>query len=650
MASPTATAGGAPPTIAYLVVRAKRQPQVIRQLGGGAAAWVRRIEDLARCRCSTELRPLFVDFDSGRLVTADSPQPLQPGALAQGRAVVLLANTAFFLGHDPCLEGPTAAALAGRVVVLAGRHGEGAVAAAVPHGALGSAGFVEVVRHLAALWHERPDPAALRAAGAELVGTGWPARANSPTASALSHPEPRCGPFAPAALNTALAELMDAPATTGPVSTSSAALRTALLAQRERSAVPWVFNALVNHIEYRNGFPVLESFPPEVHLALTGACNIECGFCSYAHDKAYFEYVAAEQVRRLDFLCHAHTLRLSSGLGEPTLNPHLPAIVRDQAERHPQLVLNLFTNGLALQRKGLIDALVHNVTWINVSVNNAGRETFAEMCGRDLFDRLCANLRRLRDAKLARNTAFPVVHGSMVLTTRSVADLPRMPALARSLGIDRFTAFPFASLQTDCRYGAPETLSQCRELYDALYDETLREAEKHRVSLEIPPPSGGKRLAFGLEVRPLYDFANIAEHPNPAALLVDDLDYEPLPRPNCPQIWHTASIGARFRVHRGTASHFLYPCLGPLCTVDFSDRLGFGFPDAAGFRALWNHNVFYRLRLAQRLPNLSAVCDACRGCDTRDPGTFAGLEAHLEPWRPEPVLVEAPQLIGRISR
>jgi hypothetical protein len=103
-------------------------------------------------------------------------------------------------------------------------------------------------------------------------------------------------------------------------------------------------------------------------------------------------------------------------------------------------------------------------------------------------------------------------------------------------------------------------------------------------------------------------------------------------------------------VHAGTTSHFLYPCLGPLCTVDYSQELAFDFPGAAGFLALWNHPIFIKLRTAQRVAGLSPVCDMCRGCDTRHPESFGKLNTLLAALRPHPELIPAPQLIGRISR
>jgi hypothetical protein len=38
---------------------------------------------------------------------------------------------------------------------------------------------------------------------------------------------------------------------------------------------------------------------------------------------------------------------------------------------------------------------------------------------------------------------------------------------------------------------------------------TVREAAKHGISLEIPLPGDRKRLAFGMEARPLHDFAGV---------------------------------------------------------------------------------------------------------------------------------------------
>src|SRR5262249_25864157 len=281
-----------------------------------------------------------------------------------------------------------------------------------------------------------------------------------------------------------------------------------------------------------------------------------------------------------------------------------------------------------LQRHGLIAALVNNTAWINVSLNAATRETWKDLCAKDLFERLCRGLTALHEAKHARGAVLPLVFGSMVLTARNLHELPRMPELCRSLGVDRFTGIPFLSYgyAVANRYGAEESFHHCRDQYDLLYDRTIAEARAHRISIELPLPEGEKRAAFGVEVRRFHDFAGVEEKPHPLDVLVAGLDYEGESRQACGDLWPIAYIGSANRTQvSATASHYLYPCLGPLGTVDLTTRTPFDFPDARGFLAFWNQPLLRRLRTAQRTPGVSRVCDACRTMDSRDPANFAAL-------------------------
>src|SRR5262249_19848370 len=228
---------------------------------------------------------------------------------------------------------------------------------------------------------------------------------------------------------------------------------------------------------------------------------------------------------------------------------------------------------------GLIDALVHRTWWVNVSLNAATRATWEELCQKDLFDRLVDNLKALQQAKRSRGAVQPLVYGSMVLTSKNVHELPRMPAFCRALGIDRFTGIPFYAYSYDYanRYGAGETFHRCRDGYEAVYAETVREAERHRVTLEIPLPRDRKQTQFGLEVRSLYDFAGIEEYPDRLSGLVDHLDYGQDSGSNCPEIWKGGYIGSTDRRQLTTGTHYMYPCLGPLASVDHSPQTTFDF-------------------------------------------------------------------------
>jgi MoaA/NifB/PqqE/SkfB family radical SAM enzyme len=456
-------------------------------------------------------------------------------------------------------------------------------------------------------------------------GPAWVGR--SPALQGVSGVRHPRLPEAPCYVNAAFREVLWAPQDRREVAGDPLQMARVLLAQREASRVPWIFNTLLCDVEHRLGTVEPTGYPPEVHLSLTGGCNIECRFCGYTHDEARFDLVTPEQVGRLDFLRHLRAFRLNSSLGEPTLNKHLPAIIEGVSGRHPHLVLNLFTNGVTLDRPGVQDALVGRVRWISASLNAATRESWKELCKVDLFDKVCGNLRSLHRAKREKRTLWPLVFGSMVLTRANLSELPAMPALCRELGVDRFTGFPyFAMGYTGEKLGADMTLEACREEYDALYWETLREAEAHAVSLEIPLPRELKRTDFGLEARPLHDFAGVETNEWTLGRFVGNLRFDQPPGAHCPFLWRQAAAGSLTRVHHAQQeSHSLVPCLGPLCRVDLSGAAPFRFPDGAGFQRLWGNPVFEELRRGQHQPGRVPVCDACRGGDSRDPARFALL-------------------------
>ena len=440
-------------------------------------------------------------------------------------------------------------------------------------------------------------------------------------------------PVSPYYLNKALLELLFFPVDTAQINGSPERMRQALLAQREHSTVPWIFNLLINQIEYRMGKVVTDSFPPEVHLSMTGRCNIECHFCSYTHDKAQDDHVGIVQIQNLDFLEHLHTVRLSSGLGEPTINPNLGAIVKYLATEFPHIDINFSTNGVALNSNGILEQLINKVTYVNISLNAATRQTWRLLCRRDLFDRVCSNLKHLQRYKQKTGALFPLVYGSMVLATTNIRELPNMPELCRSLGIDRFTGIPFFAFkynQLD-KYGSADTFHQCYNEYERLYEKTIEEARRHRVSVEIPVPQNKKRVRFGVEVRNFYDFAGIEEPPSGLDTLIDDLRYEGSDSKACPDIWKIAYItNTRIDSFNRAATHYLYPCLGPLSAMDFSMKTPFHFPACDVFLPLWNSPLYKGLRRAQAVPGISRICDLCRKIDSRDPSHFKKLEGLLD--------------------
>jgi molybdenum cofactor biosynthesis enzyme MoaA len=563
-----------------------------------------------------------VGGEGGRVRRLDDGRPVQPERIG-GSGVHVLANASFLLQDVPPFPALAAQAARRAIAVCATPGSSDAHALAWTPGRLNGR---ELRGALAALAATAGDPAAQRAMdgfGERPLAPDGSTQGPSQAPGVIDAPVARRPSEAPVHLNTALAELLAHPG-------DGAGVLGTLLARRAASAVPWIFNSLANQIEYQEGAVEVASFPPEVHLSLTGTCNLECRFCAYTHDNALRAFTDAQRVERLDFLRHVRILRLSSGLGEPTLDRHLPDIVRLLNARFPQLALNFFTNAVALHRPGLIDALVGGVAWINVSLNAASAASWQVQHQADHFERVCDNLLALRDAKRAAGRLQPLVFASIVLNGRNLDDLPRLPALCRRLGVDRLSAFPYAALGYDSTahtFGPQDTLERWRERYDALHGETLDEARRHGVSVELPVPAGGKAVRFGLEVRRLDDFAGVERNEWPLAALAQALHGRPPAVERCAFPWRIGCIGSTHRGSRAQAeSHYMYPCIGPLSSADLSAATAFRFPDEAGMAALWNNPVFRHLRTAQSRRGVSPVCDHCRHHDSRDPGEFPALE------------------------
>ena len=451
---------------------------------------------------------------------------------------------------------------------------------------------------------------------------------NSPAMRHIKDPRCRTRYNAPRFLNTAINEILCNPQDRGYVGHDPLLMSHALLEQRCTSRVPWIFNTLLNEIDYRLGSVKPSSFPPEIHLSTTGVCNIECRFCDYTHSVARPDFTTTSQVSRMDFLRYAQTLRLGSGLGEPTINEHLPSIINYVSKSFPHISMEFFTNGINLNST-LVEELVGKVHWINISLNASNRKSWKTQCNVDRFDRVCSNLKKLLEEKRTQRSLWPLVYGSMVLNRKNMADLPRMPSLCRELGVDRFTAFPYFALgyNSKGKFGPDMTLEACREAYDDIFLETIREAKTNCITIEIPPPSGRARTDFGLELRSLNDFALIESNEWPLGRFLKGLRFEKHPGTYCHFLWRYAAIGSTNNTnHSSDETHFIYPCIGPLSSVDLSRRTAFRFPDGKGFMELWRNSMLTLLRRAQHERGVCKVCDLCRKENTRDPELFKDLE------------------------
>jgi hypothetical protein len=263
------------------------------------------------------------------------------------------------------------------------------------------------------------------------------------------------------------------------------------------------------------------------------------------------------------------------------------------------------------------------LSWVNVSLNATTEATWKELCLKDGFARVRSNLIRLRDMRAAEGRRWPRVHASTVLTRENLTEFADMPSVCAELGVSRLTAIPFFALgYTDAgKLNGDSSLQACRAEYKFVFERAVEAAEKAGVSLEAPLPDRDEQVSFGVESRTEMDFAKLRR----AAIRIEQLLPEPKGLPTaCPSLWKLSAIAATSRAHaRHDVAGYLYPCLGPLASHDFSAEMPVDYTSGEQYMASWNSSRYQQLRAAQALPGLSPTCDACRGNDSRDPKHFA---------------------------
>src|SRR5208337_2409870 len=193
---------------------------------------------------------------------------------------VVLINPSFLLGEKPDYK---------RLVRHARRHGLSVAAMPASHDVYAAAFSVDYMRDR---WSEVVELSRLLTVCVDdpieypwskmdrthFVRPSSTGVENSPAITGIEMPVGLRAHDAPCYLNTAFEEILIHTVKGEKVADDPQRMREVLSTHRNISKVPWIFNELLNEIEYRMGSPEPRSTPPEIHLSMTGACNISCKF------------------------------------------------------------------------------------------------------------------------------------------------------------------------------------------------------------------------------------------------------------------------------------------------------------------------------------------------------------------------------------
>lgn len=174
--------------------------------------------------------------------------------------------------------------------------------------------------------------------------------------------------------------------------------------------------------------------PEELYLEVTNRCNLRCVTCPQSWGMAEPSAdLSPAQVAALLAQTPAIRRVVLHGIGEPTLNPALPEIIRTVKSTGAYALFN--TNGLTL-RGALAESLVASgLDEVRVSIDSATPETYQRVRGVDGFTRIIENVTALRAAKVRAGSATPRISLWMTGLRSTIAELPDLVRTAHAAGV-----------------------------------------------------------------------------------------------------------------------------------------------------------------------------------------------------------------------
>lgn len=197
-------------------------------------------------------------------------------------------------------------------------------------------------------------------------------------------------------------------------------------------------NARLAFIEKQMRSERVASLPSYLTIDTTIACNIRCPLC-YREDPVAgailpdTPHMSTEMMGEVfrTLLPTARTVS-PSGWGEPLLSPHLDALI--DACVADGVLLSLTTNGVLLNRKGLLDRLVPVLHWIELSIDSLHRETFERLRAGARFEQVMRNALEVGRRRMAQPRPRFSFGFSMTLFSDNLTELPAMLRLVADSG------------------------------------------------------------------------------------------------------------------------------------------------------------------------------------------------------------------------
>jgi radical SAM protein with 4Fe4S-binding SPASM domain len=251
-------------------------------------------------------------------------------------------------------------------------------------------------------------------------------------------------------------------------------------------------------------------------LDTTNLCNLQCMHCGVhlIRDVVHPVSMTAELLDTVagDVFPHCHEVCFGS-MAEPLMSPRLDDALR-LARDAGVPVLQIVTNALLLDEKTAGKWIDLRLDVLSVSADAACAETYARIRRAD-FHTMVENVAGLRDLKIRRGRAKPLIRFNFVVMRSNLREMPDMVDLAHDLGAEIIEfSMPFLDRRLDLEAELPtgdpslweEMIEKTRQRVDArglsrvhlpgICAATARARGRPEVRAVLPPNADGSPLCL----------------------------------------------------------------------------------------------------------------------------------------------------------
>lgn len=265
--------------------------------------------------------------------------------------------------------------------------------------------------------------------------------------------------------------------------------------QRKQSAISFIrqvnlkayFNAALNYCEGMLRAPSLKSYPVNLDIVLTKACNLRCTFCvSYESlsGERWMSFDLYERIAKTLFPT-AHGIFICSG-GEPFLYPQLRDALR--LARHYGTRTTMTSNGMLLDEEAaqwlVEDQSLHELC---ISFDGSRKATLERIRRGANYDTILKNIEYLATLKEKRKAVHPKLWFRFVVMKSNAHELPEMFAICRKHGLYKVVV-KYLNVTNDIDFG--ESLYNHPQLAAEVFAEARRRAKELGVQAVLPPLPG----------------------------------------------------------------------------------------------------------------------------------------------------------------